>query len=80
MADRKVISKEFVHSNYVKLKDGDCVVVKCHVHYDDGSWEPKIEVIRDPKRSWYMSNPTTQHSHKYKKEWGHGRRPVYIRQ
>ena len=65
----KLIAKEHIHSCYTKHNTGDAVIVKTHEYYDDGTVRPGLDIIQDPKRSFYISKKGIQQTHKYKKEW-----------
>lgn len=65
---RMIKAEEFIHSTYTKTPDGDAVVVKLHVHHDDGTIKPALKIIRNPKRTYGITKPGSR-NHRYKKEF-----------
>lgn len=64
----KVISKTFIHSCNVKTRDGNTVIVKERVQYDNGDIKPNIAVFVNPKRSFYITNKKYR-TYKFKPEY-----------
>lgn len=62
-------ARQFLHSCYInRLPDGsDAVVVSELVHYEDGRVVPQLNVIKKPKRSFYVTK-TAYRNHNEKKE------------
>lgn len=61
-------AEEFIHSTYTRTPDGDAVVVKLHLHHDNGDITPALKVIRNPKRTYGITKPGAR-NHRYKKEF-----------
>lgn len=70
MSKSKIIQRQYIHSNYIKLNDGDAVVVKEKIKYNNGEIKPNLRIIKNPKRSFYITKPRYR-THKYKKEFEH---------
>lgn len=73
MSAERPIAKRFIHSTHVTRLgpngQEDGVVVKMHMHYADGTVKPALEVIRNPKRTFYVTKKGLQDTHTEKKEW-----------
>ena len=65
--DNDVCYRQYIHSNYVKNHSGDAVLVKEKLRLRDGSIENNLRVIRNPKRSYYITKPEFR-NYKQKKE------------
>lgn len=53
----KVIGYEYKHSSYVvseKNDTDDAIIVKEQIHYDDGTKEPNIRILRNYERPFYI--------------------------
>lgn len=71
MSDKEIVGKECRFVTYVEPKDKslpDLHVVKELVHYKDGSIEPKLNLIKNFKRPFWITHKGKR-NHKSKKEW-----------
>ena len=57
----------FVHSCYVRKDDSDALVIKTSNYDDSGNIIGKLEVIQNPKRSYWLTKPRYR-THSFKKE------------
>lgn len=70
--EKKIVGRSLVHSCHVRntYDKGDAVVIHEQLYYDDGSVEPNLREIRNPKRSFYITKPQFR-NHTDKKERAH---------
>jgi len=62
-----IVTKQFMHSCYVRTKTGDAVVVKEQTLHKDGTTTSRLAEFINPRRSFYITN-TRYRSYKYKTE------------
>lgn len=68
---RKIIGYEFKHSSYVVSQANqtdDAVIIKEQIHYDDGTKEPNIRVIRNYEKPFYVLKESRR-KFKQKRAW-----------
>lgn len=60
---------QFVHSAYTKSRYGDdAVIIKERILKDDGTSEPHLRILKNPKRKFWVTKPTRR-NHEFKKEY-----------
>lgn len=61
---------EFRHATYSVAKDqkSDALVIKENIHYQDGTIEPSVRVVKDYKRDFWVTKEGYR-NHTDKKEW-----------
>jgi hypothetical protein len=66
----KSIGFECKHVHYVQSEDGkhDLLAIKEHEHFEDGTTAPRLRLIKDYQRQFWITRPNFQ-NHQEKKEW-----------
>lgn len=68
---KRSVGFECKHIHYVKAKDGsddDLLVIKEYEHFSDGTTEPRLRMIKNFERPFYITRPNYR-DHQEKKEW-----------
>lgn len=68
---KKIKALECKHATYTKANDGsgdDLITVKEVIHYEDGTTEPNVRILKNYPRTFYITKKGFQ-NHTDKKEW-----------
>lgn len=68
MSEKKLITREFLHSCKVPLNDGSAVTISEYLHFDDGSKVPNVRYLDNLPRPVYITKPAYR-NHPEKKEF-----------